>query len=344
MKSFISKKGLKYLTLAIGLIGSISNVKAADCDIFKTAVGSIIQFNGDCCSYSGVKCENNSITEISLENLRCDFKEKFIEEAITLLAQLPKLKKFEVMKPSFCKFPSNVCQLKTLTSLKINMSFANVHIPDCLNEIKNLEELDLKDSQLNGEIPQSIGELKNLRILNLSNNDLTGYIPYSFTKLENLKEFYINGSKVKGFIPKMPNLGKCDYTFTDLCYSKSTVCKQKNMDHCSESVIEESNLSNGNPNPKDFDASKEVKYIFRTPIFVVSCVLLVIFLIGMLEVYVLKKTYNPDEMLEVTTEKRNKYNFVVSSHTSTVKAKTYILEKKIVYYILGIVEIGRAHV
>ncbi len=122
MKSFTSRKSLSYLTLAIGLLGNINNVKANDCDAFNGALGKIFDnssksvgpssnnfgnfgnfdnfdfnntnfdnfdfnnfgnFNNDgkkfdidannsndsgntndCCSFNGVRCENNSVTEM----------------------------------------------------------------------------------------------------------------------------------------------------------------------------------------------------------------------------------------------------------------------------------------
>ena len=68
MVKLISKNNLKIITLALGLLWNINNVKATDYEIFQSAIFDVIQFNetGDCCSYDSITCENiegvNSIT------------------------------------------------------------------------------------------------------------------------------------------------------------------------------------------------------------------------------------------------------------------------------------------
>lgn len=196
MQKFTLKSGFKFLTLALGLIGNTNMVRATDCDIYQSALADVITLGntGDCCSINGVKCENiggvNSITEITLEELDCpNDRETFIDDISKALANLQNLKKFEIKNSHFCKFPENICLLKNLKSLTVNLSFSKRDIPECISEITNLEELDLTGCGLTGKIPESIGNLKNLKVLKLSGNNLEGYIPYSFKNLVNLNEF-----------------------------------------------------------------------------------------------------------------------------------------------------------
>jgi len=69
MGKLFSLKGLKILTIAIGILGNeILKVKADDCAVFQTAMQIIDKTKyenmGDCCSTNMVTCENNSITKM----------------------------------------------------------------------------------------------------------------------------------------------------------------------------------------------------------------------------------------------------------------------------------------
>jgi len=69
MGKLFSKKGLKILTFAIGILGNnILKVKADDCAIFKTAMQIVdnpkYENMENCCSTNMVTCENNSITKM----------------------------------------------------------------------------------------------------------------------------------------------------------------------------------------------------------------------------------------------------------------------------------------
>jgi len=69
MGKLFSLKGLKILTITIGILGNdIWKVKADDCALFQTAMQLVdeTKYNnmGDCCSTNMVTCENNSITKM----------------------------------------------------------------------------------------------------------------------------------------------------------------------------------------------------------------------------------------------------------------------------------------
>jgi len=337
MYKFISKNNIKFLTLALGLLGSINKVRATDCEIFQSAVTNIIKFNNpnDCCSYNGVKCENiggvNSITEIKLEKIACSFGEKtLLDNLITSFTNLKNLKKFEINKPNFCSFPKNLCQLKTLKSLTVNMSFSETTLPECLSDITNLEELDFTDCQLKGQIPESYGNLKNLKILKLGGNNLSGYIPYSFNNLKNLEELYLErNTEITGYIPEMPKIKTCNYMLTNLCKSETTTCTE-DLKFCTKEILETSNKNNGNPDPNNFDYSKEYKKHHRTKITYIPCtVCLVVVIFGILYEIFMRKTHDKNELVDVTSETRNKYNHVISSRTTTMTLDRYLKETRI---------------
>jgi len=346
MLKFTAGNGLKLITLAIVLLGNITNVRATDCEIFQKAVGDLNKYDksSDCCLFNGIKCDNNnSIVKIELENFNCpNGKDEFIDEAITEFTNLKSLTSFEIKSPHFCKFPKNLCQLKNLKSLTVNLSFSESEIPECISEITNLEELNFEGSGLKGKIPESIGSLKNLRILNLNDNKLEGYIPYSFKNLENLTELDLKGnSDLTGYIPEMKNIKTCEYLFTSLCKSETTTCTEGlSNKYCTKEQIETSNKNNGNPDPNNFDYKKEVKKHHRTLKTYIPCGFCLFIVIIMLLIdWCYSTAYDSDELLQVTTEKRNQFNHVVNSSTRTMTVKQYLIERRIATAIVAIIGI-----
>jgi len=72
---------------------------------------------------------------------------------------------------------------------------------------------------------------------------------------------------MKGYVPLIPNLKTCDYSLTDLCYLQSAQCtgfKQESIHGCTEKAIQETNYSNGNPDPESNEFEGEDA---NTPIF-----------------------------------------------------------------------------
>jgi len=341
MYKYVAKNGIKFLTLALGVIGSFNQVRADDCQIFQSAVkDKISQFSGgNCCSYNGVKCENGSITEIEFPDYMCGHgEESYVEEATKMFANLPNLKSFMVKSVHFCNFPNSVCQLKNLKSLTLNVG-SNGSMPECFSELTNLEYLDLDGCSFSGTIPYSFGNLTKLKTLKLSGNDFEGYIPYSFNNFKDLEELDLYNTKLTGYIPEMPNIKTCRYTFTSLCKSETTTCTD-NLKYCKKSQLETSNKNNGNPHPEDFSYFKEHRYILtkqKTKLTYIPCgAILVILIVCSILDCCFKKTHDPDQLLEVTTQRKNQYNHIVSSNTRVMTARQYLYEQRAAMVILAI--------
>eukprot|EP00833_Pecoramyces_ruminatium_P004491 jgi/Orpsp1_1/1178523/evm.model.c7180000065661.1 len=249
------KKGIKYLSIFLGLLGNnVISVKADDCLIFKNAMENINKEKygnmGDCCSSPMVKCENingiSQIKKIKLNSISCPRDHK-LEELISNFSNLQYLTEFEITGSGSCGTAQNFPLLKNLKVLIYKDNNSSVPIPENISEMSNLETLENGSS---GEIPESFGNLKNLKILKLNNNNLSGYIPYTLVNLKNLLEIQLNDNGgLKGYVPNIPNLIICDYRSTNLCKIKSTTC-DTNMDkNCSKQDILATDLHNNNPNP-----------------------------------------------------------------------------------------------
>eukprot|EP00833_Pecoramyces_ruminatium_P012603 jgi/Orpsp1_1/1186635/evm.model.d7180000052139.1 len=252
------KKGIKYLSIFLGLLGNnVISVKADDCLIFKNAMENINKEKygnmGDCCSSPMVKCENingiSQIKRIKLNSISCP-RDHNLEELISNFSNLQYLTEFEITGSSSCGVAQNFPLLKNLKVLIYKDNRSTLPIPENISEMTNLETLEYCGNNSSGEIPESFGNLKNLKILKLNNNKLTGYIPYTFVNLKNLIEIQLHyNTGLEGYIPNMPNLQICDGSWTKLCKIKGTECNLNLNKNCSKQDILASNLHNHNPNP-----------------------------------------------------------------------------------------------
>jgi len=254
MNKFISKKGLRFLTLFIGLLGPNVNVKAQDnndCTIFQNALKVFDNTNsnlGNCCSTKMVKCVNNNITEIKLEDKFCSGNGNQVDQFISKINSLENLTSFEFINGNLCKsLPKKFPELKNLKTLVYRGNNAT-SIPENISELTNLETLDFSENNIKGEIPLFIGELKNLKSLKLNNNDFSGYIPYNFENFESLNYLNLkNNNNLKGYVPRIRYLKDCDFDATNLCKTEETTCSINLSKKCSDDEIEATNSNNHNP-------------------------------------------------------------------------------------------------
>jgi len=131
MVKFISnKKGLRYLTLVLGLLGNnVMNVRADECMVLKGALDSIIAKYGNnnigdltnCCSSNGgmVTCENNHITKLKLEKIQCENKDSLTGFVSTISQGLPQLVEFEFTDSTFCDYSSKFPRIKKFKKISL---------------------------------------------------------------------------------------------------------------------------------------------------------------------------------------------------------------------------------
>ncbi|ESR61022.1 hypothetical protein CICLE_v10014652mg [Citrus x clementina] len=130
--------------------------------------------NSDCCSWDGIKCDEDTGHVISL-NLSSSWLYGSINSSSSLF-QLVHLEWLALADNhfNFSVIPSEIVNLSRLTRLSLSGSFFAGQIPAELLELSRLEKLYFAANQLEGSIPSSFFELKNLVELELAFNKLSG--------------------------------------------------------------------------------------------------------------------------------------------------------------------------
>ncbi|KAJ7949782.1 putative Leucine-rich receptor-like kinase family protein [Quillaja saponaria] len=116
----------------------------------------------DCCSWVGVRCNNNTgrVTELSLGN--------------TFHSQLEDSSVEDEEYPDHNlggEISSSLLELEFLTHLNLSSNdFNHTQIPSFLGSLRSLKHLDLNDAGFSGLIPHQLGNLSNLHYLHLGYN------------------------------------------------------------------------------------------------------------------------------------------------------------------------------
>ncbi|KAL3525657.1 hypothetical protein ACH5RR_014029 [Cinchona calisaya] len=124
------------------------------------------------CSWYGVSCEANRVTNLSLPNSQ-------------LLGSLP----------------SNLGMIPFLKILDLSNNSINGSLPLYLFSASQLRILDFSNNLISGELPENIGGLKSLQLLNLSDNALAGNIPENLSTLSNLTVISLKNNYFFGTLP-----------------------------------------------------------------------------------------------------------------------------------------------
>jgi hypothetical protein len=172
------------------------------------------------CSWYGVTCVNNHVTELRLEgnglsgsvsasigNLSW-LKILFLPHnnlQWTLPSSVGNLTALEILVLENNKFTGNIplslgnLSYLHLFNLALNQFWGT--IPSTLGNLTNLWQLQLHKNQLSGAIPDSLGNLWNLNYLSLQDNQLSGPMPVSLGNVSNLQFLIVRNNQLCGYIP-----------------------------------------------------------------------------------------------------------------------------------------------
>ncbi|XP_060675428.1 receptor-like protein EIX2 [Ziziphus jujuba] len=115
--------------------------------------------NGDCCSWTGVVCDNSTghVHELHVSSLNFDYSYEY---------------HFVMGNGLGGKINPSLLELKHLKHLDLSRNnFKGIRIPSFLGSIHSLIYLNLSYTAFGGVIPHELGNLSSLRYLNLGNNE-----------------------------------------------------------------------------------------------------------------------------------------------------------------------------
>ncbi|KAI4331791.1 hypothetical protein L6164_016746 [Bauhinia variegata] len=157
----------------------------------------------DCCTWSGVTCNNNRVTSLSLYG-DLDKANSFLSGIIA-----PSLSKLRFLDGLYLqnlrnvsgKFPAFLSNLPNLLFVYIENNRISGQIPESIGNMTRLEALSFAGNRLSGSIPSSISQLTQLTQLKLGKNLLTGPVPDGIRRLKNLTMLSLEDNQLTGNIP-----------------------------------------------------------------------------------------------------------------------------------------------
>ncbi|KAJ9169942.1 hypothetical protein P3X46_018083 [Hevea brasiliensis] len=186
---------------------------------------------GDCCSWDGVECDDQTNHVISL-----DLSGSCLSGSINSNSTLFRLVHLQTLNLAYNNFnysqiPSQVGQLSRLTHLSLSESYFSGQIPsqvlnlsglisldlsddseqvklykpslrDLVQQLTKLKELDLSGVDISSTVPDMLANFSSLESLRLSSCGLQGEFPIGIFQLPNLKELDISKNlDLKSYLP-----------------------------------------------------------------------------------------------------------------------------------------------
>jgi Leucine-rich repeat (LRR) protein len=201
------------------------------------------------CSWYGVTCTGDSVTELSL-----------ITNQLTgsIPAELGNLTNLQYLNLRTNRLtgsiPAELGNLTNLQALDLWNTRLTGSIPAELGNLTNLKYLRLYNNQLTDSIPAELGNLANLQILYLGQNQLTGSIPAELGNLTNLRRLYLHHNPLTGSIPaelgNLTNLQRLNLSTNQL--TGSIPVELMNMTSLEFLEICDNHLYTSDPDLRDF--------------------------------------------------------------------------------------------
>ncbi|CAH8279254.1 unnamed protein product [Arabidopsis lyrata] len=158
-----------------------------------------------CCSWSGVRCNQNSTSVVSLDLSSKNLAGSLSGKVFLVFTELLEL---NISDNSFSgEFPTEIFfNLTNLRSLDISRNNFSGRFPDGNggggSSLKNLILLDALSNSFSGPLPIHLSQLENLKVLNLAGSYFTGSIPSQYGSFKNLEFLHLGGNLLSGHIPQ----------------------------------------------------------------------------------------------------------------------------------------------
>ncbi|KAH9793662.1 Receptor-like protein 7 [Citrus sinensis] len=175
----------------------------------KFASWNLEEADRDCCSWDGVKCNEDTGHVIKL-----NLTSSCIYGSINSSSSLFHLRHLEWLSLAdnnfnYSKIPSEIMNLSRLSHLNLYNSSISGQIPSEIYRLSMLKDLILSYNYLSGKVSSSLGNLTKLVNLYLSfNNRLSGELPATIGGLASLNLLDADGCSFSGQVPSLGNLTK----------------------------------------------------------------------------------------------------------------------------------------
>ncbi|KAK5830166.1 Leucine-rich repeat receptor-like protein kinase TDR [Gossypium arboreum] len=155
------------------------------------------------CSWSGVKCDNNSTIVIGLNLSTKKLAGKLPGKQFSVFTELVEL---NISQNSFSgEIPVEIFNLTNLRSLDISRNNFSGHFPGGVTGLQSLVVLDAFSNSFSGPLPVELSKLEFLKVLNLAGSYFSGPIPSAYGFFKRLEFLHLAGNFISGNIP--PELG-----------------------------------------------------------------------------------------------------------------------------------------
>ncbi|KAI8570525.1 hypothetical protein RHMOL_Rhmol01G0041200 [Rhododendron molle] len=155
------------------------------------------------CSWSGVKCDQNSTTIIGLDLSMKSLGGEISGDQFQLLTSLLDLNlSYNYFSD---KFPTGIFNLTNLETLDVSRNNFSGHFPSGISNLHHLVVFDAFSNSFSGPLPAEISQIETLQVLNLAGSYFSGPIPSEFGDFQSLEFIHLAGNYLTGEIP--PELG-----------------------------------------------------------------------------------------------------------------------------------------
>ncbi|XP_010533087.1 PREDICTED: leucine-rich repeat receptor-like protein kinase TDR [Tarenaya hassleriana] len=153
-----------------------------------------------CCSWSGVKCNQNSTSVVALNLSGKNLGGILWGKQFAVFTELIDL---NISDNAFSgEFPGDIFNLGSLRSLDISRNNFSGHFPGGVSGLENLVVLDAFSNSFSGPLPIELSDMENLKVLNLAGSYFSGSIPRAYGSFKSLEFLHLGGNLLSGNIPE----------------------------------------------------------------------------------------------------------------------------------------------